>query len=90
MREIDINESGDIDYSEFLMCSIPKEKLLSKGNLKSVYDVINQKKNNKLCMKDLQILCGEKISNDVLEELFLECDEHGNGFITFNEFVKIM
>lgn len=42
MKNVDSDNNGYIDYSEFLMASTNKKKLLSKENLKKAFDLFDK------------------------------------------------
>ena len=41
MSKVDIDHSGFIDYTEFIAASIDEKKLLSKNNLKVVFEMFD-------------------------------------------------
>jgi len=42
MKNVDADNNGYIDYSEFLIASTNKKKLLSKDNLKKAFDLFDK------------------------------------------------
>lgn len=40
-KQIDVNNTGEIDFSEFLMANIDYKKHLNEDNLKKIFNVID-------------------------------------------------
>ena len=41
MSEVDINKDGFVEYSEFIIASMSKKKLLSKNNLNEAFNAFD-------------------------------------------------
>ena len=54
MKNIDINHSGTIDYTEFVMSAIEKKKLLSKETLKSAFKLFDKDGNGYISIGELR------------------------------------
>ena len=54
MKNIDINNSGAIDYNEFVMSAIEKKKLLSKETLKSTFKLFDKDGNGFISINELR------------------------------------
>jgi len=42
MQSVDLDNSGFIDYTEFLAATMEKDKLLSKNNLEAAFDAFDK------------------------------------------------
>ena len=79
MKNIDINNSGTIDYNEFVMSAIEKQKLLSKETLKSAFKLFDKDGNGYISINELREFFTEFEYNDnEWEQLILEFDSDGD------------
>ena len=53
INSIDINKSGEIDYSEFVLAAINRESVLSEKSLKATFKMIDADGNGKISAKEL-------------------------------------
>ena len=92
MQQVDVNNSGYIDYSEFLMASSQKEVLLSKANLDNAFRTFDTDGSGKISAIELKELFGAsgKASDPMWEELIKEVDQNGDGEIDILEFKSMM
>ena len=92
MQQVDINNSGYIDYSEFLMASSRKEVLLTKANLDNAFRTFDTDGSGKITAFELKELLGAsgEVSDPVWEELIKEVDQNGDGEIDILEFKSMM
>jgi calcium-dependent protein kinase len=91
MKQVDINNSGFIDYTEFLAASAKKEALLTSENLDSAFKTFDVDGNGKISSAELKEILGNGLSTseEVWEEIIREVDIDGDGEIDLEEF-KIM
>ena len=92
MELIDTDGNGFIEYEEFLRASMDKKKLLSKKNLKIVFDYLDKNKNGKISYDEIKaVLDGDnKMEDDIWKALVNQVDLDGDGEISFNEFEYMM
>jgi len=88
LARVDANGSGEIDYSEWIVATINKEKLLSIDKLKAAFSLFDKDGSGSISSEEVkEILCsGQKIDDKVWEEVIKEVDGDGNGEIDFEEF----
>ena len=94
IKSIDLDGNGVIDYNEFLVCSMNKEKILRNDNLKICFNEFDTDHSGKISIDEISVLFnkGDK-NNENLEELkkmMKEADGNGDGEISFDEFKEIM
>ena len=91
MRIADADGSGEIDYSEFVVSSINKRKLLSNEKLEAAFNLFDKDGSGSISANEIREVLGvgknidEKVWNDIITEV----DGNGDGEISFIEF-KIM
>mmetsp|Transcript_31068 Transcript_31068/g.30522 ORF Transcript_31068/g.30522 Transcript_31068/m.30522 type:complete len:102 (+) Transcript_31068:1198-1503(+) len=89
MRRVDVDCSKFIDYSEWIVATIDKEKLLSKEQLEFAFNLFDKDGDGSISALEIKdILCAGqgKIDTKVWEDIIKEIDTDGNGEIDFEEF----
>ena len=89
---VDIDNSGYIDYSEFVVATMNEKNLFSEKKLKAAFKMFD-KDDSGFISKDevkesLQKI--QKFSEEELNEIINQVDENGDGEISFDEFKVIM
>ena len=94
LMNIDSNQSGCIDYTEFIAATLEKKKYMREDRLWSAFRVFDVDGNGTISKEELQkILLGGNVDIDgdkSIDEIIRECDLNGDGEISFDEFVKMM
>lgn len=95
LKSIDSNNSGVIDYTEFIAATLEKKKYLREDRLWSAFRVFDVDGNGSISKAELhKILNGGGLmdmqASKNIDELIAECDLDGDGEISFDEFVKMM
>jgi calcium-dependent protein kinase len=90
---IDTDNSGTIEYEEFLRAAIDKKVLIEEKNLKFAFDFYDKDKNGFITLDELNEVFnkenGNEFSKDEFKKIIDEVDLNKDGFIDFEEF-KIM
>ena len=90
---VDTDGNGVIDYNEFLSCTMNRDKILSKKNLKIAFDTFDSDGNGSISIDEIMTIF-KKTSNDVdkavFEKMMKDADSNGDGAIEFEEFQNIM
>ena len=90
MRSVDINKSGEIDYSEFVMATINRKRLLTKQNLESTFKLFDIDGNGSISLEELKNSFKMiETEEDVWEEIIREVDKNGDGQICIREFMEL-
>ena len=89
--EADMDNSGFIDYTEFMIACANREILLTSQNLEKAFELFDSDKSGKISSSELQSLlgCGTE-EQGVWQELIQEMDLNGDGEIDFSEFKEAM
>lgn len=92
LQKVDIDESGFIDYSEFLVAAMDKEKLLSAERLNAAFALLDKDGNGKISRSELKaILDVDSMHEDRLwADLIATVDQNGDGDIDLSEFRDMM
>jgi calcium-dependent protein kinase len=92
MKEVDINRSGFIDYSEFLMASMKIENLLCKNYLESAFKAFDYGGKGWISVCDLERVLGNEVGNQgsVWNDLIEKVDRNNDGLIDLQEFIEMM
>ncbi len=95
VRDMGTKHSGWLSFNEYLDVIIEKQ-----GDSRDIYDEILQgfkmfdyDKSGRITLENLRQVCvdaGVKISKQEIEEMMLEADQNGDGYVDKEEFIKIM
>jgi len=92
MKVADSDGSGEIDYSEFVVATMDKRKLLSNEKLEAAFNLFDKDGSGTISANEVKEVLGvgknidEKIWNDIV----MEVDSNGDGEISFSEFKTMM
>lgn len=90
---VDIDNSGFIDYTEFIMASLQGEALVSQDKLEVAFRKFDLDRNGRISPAELKELfrnSEEDVAANVWKELIVEADTNGDGEIDLSEFKALM
>eukprot|EP00475_Leptophrys_vorax_P000396 TRINITY_DN10220_c0_g1_i1.p1 TRINITY_DN10220_c0_g1~~TRINITY_DN10220_c0_g1_i1.p1 ORF type:complete len:346 (-),score=16.72 TRINITY_DN10220_c0_g1_i1:147-1148(-) len=91
MTETDIDQSGEIEYGEFLAATLHLSKIDQQENLLRAFAYFDADGSGFITLDELQKACKElKMSAAELEAMMHEVDENKDGKIDYQEFVQMM
>ena len=92
MSRVDTDNSGFIDYSEFIAAAMDKKKLLSEEKLEATFKAFDRDHNGKITAQELKYFLESNIKIDIsaYNKLILQVDKNGDGEIDFQEFREMM
>ena len=93
MKNIDSDNNGFIEFEEFLIASINKEKILTEKNLKMAFDVFDRDKSGGISQNELKYILGEYNVNakeQLWQKMIQQIDLNQDGQISYEEFHKMM
>ncbi|CAG9322022.1 unnamed protein product [Blepharisma stoltei] len=92
MKEVDTDNNGYINYSEFLKATLDIRKVMSTENLKAAFRMFDKDGNGSISADELRkVLEGgasssEQVWNDIIDQV----DQNGDGEIDLQEFEDIV
>ena len=88
----DTDGSGEIDYSEWLMTAVSREKLISQEKLESVFMMLDKDNSNSISVEELKSLLGiaRAVEQEIFAHAIAQVDKSGRGEVTFAEFKLLM
>jgi calcium-dependent protein kinase len=94
VARIDRNKNGSIDYTEFVIATINRKKLLAKGNLEATFKLIDKDGSKSITAEELKdFFAGQgqhEWDDKVWDALLREVDENSDGEISYAEFKSMM
>ena len=91
LRQVDSDESGFIDYTEFIVAAMDHSKLLRNDRLESAFKVFDQDGSGAISSEELIEMLGEdQVEDNVWSELIQTVDQNGDGEIDLKEFKDLM
>lgn len=92
MRQVDVNNSGFIDYNEFITACSAKDELLSKENIDSAFRMLDADNSGKITGNELKeyLSSDNSLRKDAWDVMIKEVDQNGDGEIDIEEFKLMM
>lgn len=92
MEQVDTDRSGEIDYTEFAIATMNRQKLVSRDHLEAAFRAFDLDGNGTISKDELRTMLGgnKRYSEEVWEEIVKEVDQNGDGVIDFREFMDMM
>jgi len=90
-ESIDTDNSGRIDYTEFLAATINQKEYLRQERLNEAFMMLDKDGSGKITKDEIKkALQLDNVGEEVLEELIKKYDLNGDGVIDYNEFLNMM
>jgi len=90
---IDTDNSGFIEYNEFLAAAIGEHCASYKERLQNAFDLIDKDKSGKISVKELKKIIKNEFKADEADfwnKIIMDADYNKDGELDFNEFLMIM
>jgi len=93
-QSIDVDQSGAIDYSEFLAATMDHSIFLQEEKLWAAFTTFDKDGSGKISAEELKAVLGqgavEEPEPGFWEEMVREADKDGDGEIDFSEFIDLV
>ena len=90
MQEVDMDQSGTIDYNEFVLAALNRQKVLNKEKLEATFKMFDKDGNGKISADEIRSILGSSSDKGSLEAIVKEVDANGDGEISLVEFKEMM
>lgn len=91
LTEIDFNNDGTINFSEFVAVNMKKERICQSETLKKAFDLFDLDGNGYITIEELKETIPIELSEDVSwDDVIKEVDIDGDNQISFEEFKMMM
>lgn len=92
MKIADTDGSGEIDYSEWVVATMDKKKLLTDDKLQLAFNMFDKDSGGSISSTEVKEMMGvgKNINEKLWNEMVREVDVNGDGEISFEEFKVMM
>ena len=90
--KVDADNSGEIDYSEFVVATMNEKNLLSNNKLQTAFKMFDKDGGGSISTDEIkQVLAfGQNLDEKVIADIIKQVDANGDGEISFEEFAEMM
>jgi calcium-dependent protein kinase len=91
-QKVDADNSGEIDYSEFVVATMNEKNLLSNNKLQTAFKMFDKDGGGSISTDEIkQVLSfGQTLDEKVINDIIKQVDANGDGEISFEEFAEMM
>jgi len=93
-KAVDTDNSGFIDYSEFVVAATSQSQLTSQEKLRAAFKMFDKDGSGIISADEIrEVLCfggTNSLSEEQVDAIIKQVDENGDGEIQFEEFVTMM
>jgi len=88
----DASSGGAINYSEFILTSVDKQKFLTLTRLEAIFNELDVDGNQMLSLDEINHFLGQSphMDKESLAKAFEAVDPHGVGEISFEQFKDLI
>lgn len=94
IKEVDLDDSGSINFDEFAVLMVDKMKDIdSEEDIIAAFKVFDMENKGYITQHELRHVMtnlGEKLTDQEVSDMMREADADGDGKINYEDFVKIM
>lgn len=92
LKIADSDGSGEIEYSEWIVATTDKRKLLTNEKLETAFNLFDRDGGGSISANEIKEVLGvgKSIDEKVWNDIIFEVDANGDGEISFLEFKTMM
>lgn len=90
MQEVDLDKSGTIDYNEFILAALNRQKVLNKEKLEATFKMFDKDGNGKISADEIRSILGNTNEKSAMDAIINEVDVNGDGEVSLIEFKEMM
>lgn len=92
MEQVDTDNNGFIDYTEFLKATLNQKTVMSSENLRKAFDLFDKDLSGSISAEELKKVLGgsENIDDNVWKQLIKSVDQNSDSEIDLREFEEII
>ncbi|CAD8148972.1 unnamed protein product [Paramecium octaurelia] len=91
IQELDVNESGKVDFTEFISAALVLQSKITINNIKNAFKMFDLDGNGVISKNELEnIFGGVEIDNQAWEDILEKFDYNKDGVIEEEEFIKLL
>ena len=69
MQEVDLDKSGTIDYNEFILAALNRQKVLNKEKLEATFKMFDKDGNGKISADEIRSILGNTNEKSALDAI---------------------
>jgi Ca2+-binding EF-hand superfamily protein len=89
-RQLDRNQTGALDYSEFLAAALDPQRYLDEARIRQAFDLLDADRSGHITVENVESVLGTKFSHAEVEAMIDEADLTRDGAVGYEEFLSIM
>ena len=89
---VDVDNSGEIDFSEFVTATVNRGALLQDDKLRQAFRFYDKDDSGTISISEIKDVLGvgKSIEDHVWDQVVKEVDKDGNGEVDYDEFKTMM
>jgi len=88
-RQVDLDGTGEIKYTEFLAATIESTGLITEEHLAEAFDRLDHNDTGFITVDSLKAVLGDEVSSNYVEGIIAESDVHKDKRISYEEFLSL-
>ena len=92
LEKVDVDQSGALDYTEFLRAAVSRNKYLTRENIVKAFEMFDQDRSGSIEVEEIKHWLGEDriATQELVRELLRPIDGNEDGKINLDEFENYM